>query len=199
MSFLGKFTFNEGFLPSSADEESYNIIQWIFDYNHGQFKDNENVIIIKDGLENYGDNDVASYMLSKNDVEYIRLLKDKKIVFNDISEDGHIDKYKIQLEFINLVQSRVKYLYRTNDWKLPNIPVENRKTKQEKFLESFNMLYDNPNATEEAVRSVLYRNDYYPNPSALMAYVRSKNNLTTEQIKQHPAFHFIGRQGRSSN
>ena len=199
MSFLGKFTFNETALPSGAVEESYNIVQWIFDYNHGQFKDHDNEIIIEDGVENYSDNDVADYMQSQNDAEYIRLLKDKKTILNDVAEDGQTDKYEGQLEFIGLVQSRIKYLYRTNNRKLPVVPVEKRKTKQDQFLESFDMLYNNPNSTEQAVREVLYNYDIYPNPPALMAYVREKRGLTKEQIKQHPAFHFTGRQGRSSN
>jgi len=199
MSFLGKFTFNETALPSGTDEESYNIFQRIFDYNHGQFKDHDNEIIIEDDVENYSDNDVADYMQSQNDAEYIRLLKDKKTILDDVAEDGQTDKYERQLEFIGLVNSRFKYFYRTDDQPLPVIPLVGRQTKQDQFLESFNMLYDNPNSTEEAVRSALYNNDYYPNPSALMKYVREKRNLTKEQIKQHPAFHFTGRQGRSSN
>ena len=199
MSFLGKFTFNEKALPSGAVEESYNIVQWIFDYNHGHFKDHDNKIIIEDGVENYSDIDVADYMQSQNDAEYIRLLKDKKTILDDVAEDGQTDKYERQLEFIVLVNSRFKYFYRTDDQPLPVIPLVGRQTKQDQFLESFNMLYDNPNSTEEAVRSALYNNDYYPNPSALMKYVREKRNLTKEQIKQHPAFHFTGRQGRSSN
>ena len=199
MPFLGKFTFNETALPSGAVEESYNIVQWIFDYNHGQFKDHDNEIIIEDGVENYSDNDVADYMQNQNDAEYIRLLKDKKTVLDDVAEDGQTDKYKRQLEFIGLVQSKIKYLYRINNRNLPVIPVEKRKTKQDQFLESFDMLYNNPNSTEQAVREVLYNYDIYPNPPALMAYVREKRGLTKEQIKQHPAFHFTGRQGRSSN
>ena len=199
MSFLGKFTFNETALPSGSDEESYNIFQWIFDYNHGQFKDHDNKIIINDGLEKYSGNDVTDYIQSQNDAEYIRLLKDKKTVRNDVTEDGQTDKYEGQLEFIGLVQSRIKYLYRTNNRKLPVVPVEKRKTKQDQFLESFDMLYNNPNSTEQAVREVLYNYDIYPNPPALMAYVREKRGLTKRQISQHPAFHFTGRQGRSSN
>ena len=199
MPFLGKFTFNETALPSGAVEESYNIFQWKFDYNHGQFKDHDNKIIIEDDVENYSDIDVADYMQSQNDAEYIRLLKDKKTVLDDVAEDGQTDKYKRQLEFIGLVQSKIKYLYRINNRNLPVIPVEKRKTKQDQFLESFDMLYNNPNSTEEAVRSVLYNNDYYPNPSALMAYVREKRGQTKRQISQHPAFHFTGRQGRTSN
>ena len=46
MSFLGKFTLNETSLPSGTDEESYNIFQRIFDYNHGQFNYHDNEIII---------------------------------------------------------------------------------------------------------------------------------------------------------
>jgi len=199
MSFLGKFTFNETALPSGSDEESYNIFQWIFDYNHGQFKDHDNKIIINDGLEKYSGNDVTDYIQSQNDAEYIRLLKDKKTVRNDVTEDGQTDKYEGQLEFIGLVQSRIKYLYRTNNRKLPVVPVEKRKTKQDQFLESFDMLYNNPNSTEQAVREVLYNYDIYPNPPALMAYVRDQRDLTKEEISQHPAFHFTGRQGRSSN
>jgi hypothetical protein len=199
MSFLGKFTFNETALPSGAVEESYNIVQWIFDYNHGQFKDHDNKIIIEDGVENYSDNDVADYMQRQNNAEYIRLLENKKTILADIAEDGHVDKYEGQLEFIGLVQSRIKYLYRTNNRKLPVVPVEKRKTKQDQFLESFDMLYNNPNSTEEAVRSALYNKDYYRNPSALMGYVRKERGLTKEEISQHPAFHFTGRQGRTSN
>ena len=199
MSFLGKFTFNETALPSGAVEESYNIVQWIFDYNHGHFKDHDNKIIIEDGVENYSDIDVADYMQSQNDAEYIRLLKDKKTVLDDVAEDGQTDKYERQLEFIGLVQSKIKYLYRINNRNLPVIPVEKRKTKQDQFLESFDMLYNNPNSTEQAVREVLYNYDIYPNPPALMAYVREKRGLIKRQISQHPAFHFTGRQGRSSN
>ena len=174
MSFLGKFTFNETVLPSGTDEESYNIVQWIFDYNHGHFKDHDNKIIIEDGVENYSDIDVADYMQNQNDAEYIRLLKDKKTILDDVAEEGQTDKYERQLEFIVLVNSRFKYFYRTDDQPLPVIPLVGRQTKQDQFLESFNMLYDNPNSTEEAVRSALYNNDYYPNPSALMKYVREK-------------------------
>ena len=163
MSFLGKFTFNETALPSGTDEESYNIFQRIFDYNHGQFKDHDNEIIIEDDVENYSDNDVADYMQSQNDAEYIRLLKDKKTILDDVAEDGQTDKYERQLEFIGLVQSKIKYLYRINNRNLPVIPVEKRKTKQDQFLESFDMLYNNPNSTEQAVREVLYNYDIYPN------------------------------------
>ena len=46
MSFLGKFTFNHLSTPAARNLEGYNIFQWIFDYNHGQFKDHDNKIII---------------------------------------------------------------------------------------------------------------------------------------------------------
>ena len=199
MSFLGKFTFNHLSTPAARNLEGYNIFQWIFDYNDGRFKDDNNEIISKDGLESYSDNDVADYMQRQNDLEYIRLLKDKKTVLDDIAEDGQTDKYERQLEFIGLVNSRFKYFYRTDDQPLPVIPVEKRKTKQDQFLESFDMPYNIPFYTEQAVREVLYNYDIYPNPPALMAYVREKRGLIKRQISQHPAFHFTGRQGRSSN
>ena len=196
MSFLGKFTFNETALPSGSDEESYNIFQRIFDYNHGQFKDHDNEIIIEDGVENYSDNDVDDYMQSQNDAEYIRLLKDEKIVLNDIIEDGQIDKYHRQLEFIRLVKSQVKYLIRTSGNKLPTLQGKKRKSKQDEFLDNFNILYSNPSVTEEVVKETIYNKSLYSNPSELMNYVRKKRNLTTEQIKRHSAFRFLGNRGR---
>ena len=55
-------------------------------------------------------------------------------------------------------------------------------------------LIDN-NTTEDEVRSSLYDKEYFTNPSSNMRKVRDELELTTVEIKKHPAFRFLDPKG----
>jgi len=197
-------TFLEPYLLYNQQENDYILVE-PFDYLNGSYPIDDNGKINspneKKSLSdiNLHGLTVEDYIKRHNDNEYKRILDDERTIRVDIKEDAESPKYQQQLDYIIKVKSVFKYWYRSEHYELPFLSIAPRQTKQDEFLETFDELFTNPNTTEHEVRERLYNKDIYPNPSALMAYVRDERNLTFEQIQQHPAFSFTGHQGRSSN
>ena len=194
-------TFLEPYLLYNQQGNDYILIE-PFDYLNGSYPvDNNGKINFpneKKSLSNINLHGltVEDYIKRHNDNEYKRILDDERTIRMDIKQDGESPKYQQQLDYIIKVKSVFKYWYRSEHYDLPERSIIPKQTKQDEFLETFDELFANPNTTEQEVRGRLYNKDIYPNPPALMAYVRDKRNLTTVQIKRHPAFHFLGSRGR---
>lgn len=120
MSFLKKFELY------SFQSDTHIFVEEL-DYAFGEYKrDNKGrlsgpneFIKIKDLDTN--DIEINEYIKKHNDEEYLRLLKDEKVVISDLQEDGECPKYLNQINFIKLAKSVFKYWYRRNNHTLPAI------------------------------------------------------------------------------
>ena len=167
------------------------IIGRVFDYDIE--------IELKDGRksfsERYLEDDAEKYILQKNKKNYISLLSDLKKIKSDLNNHPDSSKIKGQSKILSNFAGEFVRWFRQNDIELVKITEPERLTKEQEFIESFKKLYDNPNTTEAEVRSTLYDKNYFTNPSSNMRIVRDELELTTVEIKKHPAFAFLDPKG----
>ena len=97
-----------------------NIQAEVFDYNDGDYlRTADGRVECSNELISYTGSDVDKFILSHNNLDYDRLLKDEQKIRESLYEEPKIPKYLKQMEFILNVKSYFGYWYDRKDIKVP--------------------------------------------------------------------------------
>ena len=92
----------------------------VFDYNDGDYlRSDDGRVECSNELISYPGSDVDKFILSHNNLDYVRLLKDEQKIRESLHEDPKIPKYLKQKEFILNVKSYFGYWYDRKEIKAP--------------------------------------------------------------------------------